>query len=1228
MERLLKPSKLEVLPEDPEAVKIFDYWLKTFDTFLANVEERTEEDERGRLDRLGLLTSFLTHRTYELIADAPGYAEAQRSLKNAYHKTKNVIFARHLLMSRSQKTEESISAYVHSLKQLSRDCNFQAVTAETYRDEMTRDAFINGLNSTEIRRRLLEDDNLNLQAAINKAEMLDRAEKQSNYYSENLTSKVAAVSFTRKTMNEENRNRDKSRARQKKCFFCGGNLHPAGRTQCPAMNKTCSRCGKLGHFSRACQSSKSLCTAAALERDQTEDTVEDQTDSTSTSFLAGAPGCLRQTVLPVVLNNLPMQALIDTGASDSFINETIAKESNLNFFGESSRVSMASEVVTAPILGKTTVNLSVKGQNYADIVLCVVPGLCADVVLGQDFIRLHDELIIKLGGPRKTLLIDKDRICSVSACDARIDRLFKTLKTECKPIATKSRKFNQDDKLFIKEEVRSLLKKGIIEPSRSPWRAQVLIARDSNRKPRMVIDYSQTINRYTLLDAYPLPDIHDQVTEIAKSSVFSTLDLKSAYYQIPLHPHDRPYTAFEADGKLYQYTRLPFGVTNGVSYFQRFIDSLIEKYSLKRTYAYVDNITVCGVSNTDHDANLKALLDAAQKEGLTFNAEKCFYNKSEISLLGYKVSYLKIRPDPERLRPLLNMRLPKSKPELQRVLGMFSYYAKWVPDFSSKIRPLVKSNTASSFPLSDEATESFNTVRRNLADACVSCIRDNVPFVLECDASDFALAATLNQGGQPVAFHSRTFSKSESRYSTVEKEATAIMDAVRKWNHLLYGKQFTLVTDQRAVSFMFDPIRIGKIKNTKIQTWRAELGNFDYKIKHRPGCQNVAPDALSRICRMNYKGLDLVGIHEQLGHPGISRLSHFIRMKNLPYSMEEVKKICLNCRVCAELKPRYYNNNLHEPLIRSSRPWERISIDFKGPVEGKNSYVLFVVDEFSRYPFAFPCKNMSSSTVIQCLSQLFCLFGLPSCVHSDRGSAFVSRELKEYLNCRGVSTTTSTPYHPTGNAQCERINQTVWKTLLLLLKGHGQPTSSWEALLPEALHAVRSLLCTTTNCTPHERFLGFPRRSMIGKSLPSWLIQPGPILLRKFVRNKNEPLVDEVDLIEANPSFAKVRYANGRESTVSVNDLAPCPSKTAEDVVEIQQPEESSTTQQVVQKLPEEPNCDLQNSLQSPLTEMEAPQTREPTSSNLSSSDSTPLLRRSTRERRQPQRFGHNIYEK
>ena len=227
------------------------------------------------------------------------------------------------------------------------------------------------------------------------------------------------------------------------------------------------------------------------------------------SIAAGAPSCLSPTIIPAELNGLPVKSLLDTGASESFVNDAVVRSAKLEVQGRPSRVSMASDKLTARVVGKVCSNLLLQGRDYCNVMLSVMPGLCADVVLGQDFLRQHKEVVIKLGGPRETLFVGKNSVCGVAACEANCDRLFRNLKPECKPIATKSRKFNEDDKRFIAAEVRKLLLDGIIEPSFSPWRAQVLVARDERHKPRMVVDYSQTINRFTLLDAYPLPNIDE-----------------------------------------------------------------------------------------------------------------------------------------------------------------------------------------------------------------------------------------------------------------------------------------------------------------------------------------------------------------------------------------------------------------------------------------------------------------------------------------------------------------------------------------------------------------------------------------------------------------------------------------------------------------------------------------------------------------------------------------------
>jgi len=133
------------------------------------------------------------------------------------------------------------------------------------------------------------------------------------------------------------------------------------------------------------------------------------------------------------------------------------------------------------------------------------------------------------------------------------------------------------------------------------------------------------------------------------------------------------------------------------------------------------------------------------------------------------------------------------------------------------------------------------------------------------------------------------------------------------------------------------------------------------------------PDALSRSCALA-PCMPLRQLHESLGHPGFARLYHFVRQRNLPYSSEEAKTVCRSCRTCAEIKPPV------QTLIKALRPWDRLSLDFKGPVRGACPDLLVAVDEYSRFPFVFLCKNMKSSTVIAYLSSLFCVFGFPSCV--------------------------------------------------------------------------------------------------------------------------------------------------------------------------------------------------------------------------------------------------------
>ena len=249
---------------------------------------------------------------------------------------------------------------------------------------------------------------------------------------------------------------------------------------------------------------------------------------------------------------------------------------------------------------------------------------------------------------------------------------------------------------------------------------------------------------------------------------------------------------------------------------------------------------------------------------------------------------------------------------------MFAYYSKFIENFSDKIYIL---NHNTEFPVPPAVLEAFRGLKLDLRDAALKSIDPDQELVVETDASDFCIAASLNQQGRPIAFFSRTLHGSEIKHHAVEKEAAAIVESIREWRHFLIGKKFKLVTDQKSISFMFDNRRKSKIKNDKIARWRVELSQYKFEICYRPGPENVVADTFSRVASVGHPLQDLHELHEQLCHPGVSRLSHFIRSRNLPYTQENVRLVTSNCKSCSYLKPRFIRSQ--GTLISGTAPFQK-----------------------------------------------------------------------------------------------------------------------------------------------------------------------------------------------------------------------------------------------------------------------------------------------------------------
>ena len=424
----------------------------------------------------------------------------------------------------------------------------------------------------------------------------------------------------------------------------------------------CFKCQKKGDFANICKS-------------KIVKNINSSVFFSTLCAIHNTHDCLTQASLTAVIANTKVSALIYTGSSISFINDNTAKRLGMQIMPCNESISMASHTLTKNVCGYCVVEVHANGSVYRDINLKVLRNLCCDILLGQDFQSLHKQVSFQYEGTKKDFVVSQT--CALASAAIKTPSLFHNLSRHCKPVAIKSRCFSAIDQEFIDKEINRMNSEEIIKPRISPGQAKIVVVKNTeNNKRRLCVDYSQTINLFTELDAYPLPKIEFLVTELAKFRVFSTFDFSSADYQIPISTKDRPFTTFEAFGKLWEFTRIPFGVTNGVPAFHREMDDLVLNESLKNIFFYLDNITVAGRTQEEHDFNVKQSLDALQRRNWTLNESKIIASVSSINILGYLVGNVEIKPDPERLQPMKEPPPPatnsKSLKQVLRFINLMS----------------------------------------------------------------------------------------------------------------------------------------------------------------------------------------------------------------------------------------------------------------------------------------------------------------------------------------------------------------------------------------------------------------------------------------------------------------------------------------------------------------------------------------------------------------------------
>ena len=395
--------------------------------------------------------------------------------------------------------------------------------------------------------------------------------------------------------------------------------------------------------------------------------------------------------------------------------------------------------------------------------------------------------------------------------------------------------------------VTEMHQQGVIEPSASPWTSPVVLARKKDGSLRFCVDYRQ-LNAITHKDSYPLPRIDETLESLAGSEWFSTLDLKSGYWQVELAKEDKEKTAFSTGAGLWQFKVMPFGLCNAPATFERLMERVLAGVPPEIALVYLDDILIHSRSVADHLVHLQGVLECLRRAQLKLSPKKCALFQLEVKYLGHIVSRSGVSVDPEKTRCILTWPTPSCVRELRGFLGLCSYYRRFVQGFADIARPLHQlTEKKALFAWTEETQLAFNQLKRMLTGTPV--LGYPIPgeeYLLDTDASDQGIGAVLAQiqGGRerPIAYFSKVMSKPERQYCTTRKELLAVVRSIQHFRPYLLGMSFTVRTDHAALKWLLN----FREPEGQIARWIQQLQEYNFQIQHRSGPVHTNADALSR----------------------------------------------------------------------------------------------------------------------------------------------------------------------------------------------------------------------------------------------------------------------------------------------------------------------------------------------------------------------------------------------
>ena len=449
--------------------------------------------------------------------------------------------------------------------------------------------------------------------------------------------------------------------------------------------------------------------------------------------------------------------------------------------------------------------------------------------------------------------VDKNDLGSYNQSKVRIE-----LTEGARPLKQPLRRSTAEEKRIIKEEVNRMLKAGIIEPSQSPWSSPVVLVRKKNGEIRFCVDF-RYLNSVTVKDAFPLPRIDDTLDALGGAKWFSTFDLQAGFNQLEIDEQSRPLTSFSTMQGQYHFRKLPFGVSQGPAAMQSVIQNVFSNILFDEILAYIDDIIVFSRTFEEHLVRLEHALMRFRSSGLKVKPAKTHIARKEVEYLGFLVSAKGVRADPAKIASVKDYPTPRDVREVRAVLGLFSYYRKFIKDYAKIAQPLTKLTRTSEekFEWTEEQQTAFDELKQRLTEPPILGFPIfELPFRIYTDASNWAVGAVLAQL-QPeenardvervIAYASRQLTKAERKRCTTERELIGACWAIchfRPYLRTAYsGGKVTVFTDHNPIA----TLRQMRDHSFKMARYKLTLQEYDIEWIYKKGVDHTNADALSRI---------------------------------------------------------------------------------------------------------------------------------------------------------------------------------------------------------------------------------------------------------------------------------------------------------------------------------------------------------------------------------------------